>query len=150
MYGNWSRRDQMKGSQPSPTIGLHKVLSTRFRVVEVDEYRTSKVCNLCKRDLSSYIKKDRKKSYSRLCCTNCICPKDRSKRFVNRDLNAAANILLAGTSHDRPISLRRNRKRPLTYVISKDSPKQRCHTVNKPTVDAVGQSSSGSFVLFLP
>lgn len=32
IYGNWSRQEQMKGCQPSPTIGLRKTLSTRLKV----------------------------------------------------------------------------------------------------------------------
>ncbi len=59
--------------------------------------------NACSGELSSYRKKDGKLSYSRLCCTNCKGhPEDNSKRFVDRDLNAALNILLAGTSVERP------------------------------------------------
>ncbi len=61
-------------------------------------------------------------NHCRLCCENCAGRhKDRSKRFADRDLNAAANILLTGTSSDRPASLSRNRKRPL------DSAEVTCH-----------------------
>ena len=50
------------------------------------------------------------KSYSCLCCTNCSLDKNRLKRFVDRDLNAANNILLVGMSlPQRPEQMRRNK-----------------------------------------
>ena len=94
-YGNWSRHSQMKGCAPTPNIMLKRILSVRFKVVEVDEYRTSKMCNSCKGALKSYRKKNGRQSFSRLVCKSCG-GKGRmpSKRFVDRDLNAAMNILI--------------------------------------------------------
>lgn len=77
-----------------------KQLRKRFKVTIVDEYNTSKKCNTCMEDLSTYIKKNDKHSYRRLRCTNC-------NLFVNRDVNGAKNILLAGTSSERPSKLKR-------------------------------------------
>ena len=114
-YGDWSRADQMAGCIPSPTVGLRKSIHKRFNVTYVDKYRTSKTCNSCMGDLSSYITRGMKRSYSRLCCMSCGRSQNRSKRFINRDLNAAANILLIGVSPSRPEALRREmrrRKRP--------------------------------------
>jgi len=109
-YGNWSRRSQMRGCAPTPNVMLKRVLSARFRVVEVDEYRTSKTCNSCGGNLKSYRKRNGRQSHSRLVCESCggkgLTP---SKRFVDRDLNAAMNILLAGTSSVRPEYLSRKR-----------------------------------------
>lgn len=42
--GNWSRNTQMKGCTPTPNMGMKRLLSQRFRVVEVDEFKT---CNSC-------------------------------------------------------------------------------------------------------
>jgi transposase len=97
----------MKGCTPSPTVGLEKMLRRKFEVCKVDEYKTSKVCNRCKNELSTYKKRDGKNSYSRLCCHGCRSKNKLSKRFVDRDLKAAANILLAGTSSVRPLSMSR-------------------------------------------
>ncbi len=41
----------------------------------------------------------------------CRRYKNRSKRFADRDLNAAANILLIGTCKERPLAFGRTRKR---------------------------------------
>ena len=53
-YGDWSRKDQLQGCAPSPTVGLRKCVSRKFRVISVDEYRTSKTCNRCMGELSRY------------------------------------------------------------------------------------------------
>ena len=47
MFGNWSRKTQMRGYQPTPNAHLKNLLSKRFKVVEVDEFRTPKTCNSC-------------------------------------------------------------------------------------------------------
>jgi hypothetical protein len=59
------------GTGPGVTnwgVGVKKLLLKRFRVVEVDEYKTSVTCNICLERLSSYKKRDGKTS---LCCKNC-------------------------------------------------------------------------------
>lgn len=85
-----------------------ELVSKRFSISLVDEFRTSKTSQ----ELKRYRKKDGRLSYSRLYCT---CGSETSHklsmRFVDRDLNAAANILLAGTSPSRPAYLSQARKR---------------------------------------
>ena len=107
-YGNWSRNDQMPGCHPSPNKGIRTLLAKRFEIVEVDEFRTSVVCNTCTNRLERYRNRRGRLSHSRLCCTTCrpSLGKERKKRFVDRDINAATNILWAGMSHERPICLR--------------------------------------------
>ncbi len=110
--GDWSRKDQMKGCAPSLGVGMTKVLQKKFVVTEVDEFKTSKTCNLSFGEMSGYVKRDGRRSYSRLCCWNCAGRyKNRSKRFADRDLNTAANILLIGTCKERPLAFARSRKR---------------------------------------
>ena len=94
---------------------LKRILSVRFKVVEVDEYRTSKMCNSCGGALKSYRKQNGRQSYSRLVCESCGGKrKTLSKRFVDRDLNAAMNILMAGMSVVRPEHLSRKRSNKST------------------------------------
>lgn len=132
-YGNWSRREQLKGCDPSPVVGMKKLMSKRFRVVEVDEYKTSVTCNVCLERLSKYRKRDGKLSYSRLCCTNCGLEDKRSKRFVDRDYNAARNILWVGKSSEGPACLARSE---VTHG-------------NKPPVGAGGTSNDPTSILCL-
>ena len=107
-YGNWSGRNQLGGCKPSPTTAVRKLFEKKFCVVEVDEYKTSATCNLCQSRLCKYRKKNGKLSHARLCCTNCRLDDKRSKRFVDRDENAARNILWVGISPERPACLSRN------------------------------------------
>ncbi|KAG3247285.1 hypothetical protein PI124_g8024 [Phytophthora idaei] len=52
-YGDWSRRDGIKGHAPSPVKGLKEALRKRAMVVSMDEFRTSKICSQCHQSLSS-------------------------------------------------------------------------------------------------
>ena len=57
----------------------------------MDEYKTSQCCG--------YRQRDGKLSHSRLCCFNCAScglARERFKQFVDRDDNAARNILWIG------------------------------------------------------
>ena len=62
--------------------------------------------------------------------------KDRSKQLVDRDLNAAANILLVGTSDTRPSILCRGKKRTTSDESASD-----CNKMIKLSVDAERSSS---------
>ena len=74
-----------------------------FRLyIEVDEFKTSKLCNKCKSILENYQKKDGKPCYTRLVCLKCAL-KGKRKHFVDRDVNAAKNILEIGKSIRRPL-----------------------------------------------
>ena len=150
-YGNWSSSGhQIKGCLPTPNEGTRRLISKRFNVIEVDEYKTSKVCNLCKKELKRYKKRDGRLSYSRLYCTNCFNSNGggrengslkRSTRFVSRDVNAAANILLAGTSAVRPKELcRSNQQSECSTLSIPPAKKIKTHSVKRPV--GAGRSSS--------
>ncbi|KAG3019904.1 hypothetical protein PC123_g15843 [Phytophthora cactorum] len=46
-YGDWSRRDGIKGHAPSPVKGLKEALRKHAMVVSMDDFRTSKLCSQC-------------------------------------------------------------------------------------------------------
>lgn len=93
-YGNWSNSKQMKYIMPTKGIGLRKVISKKFNTVLVDEYKTSKICNKCHKELTN-LKKDNKKIHRILVCTDCISKSSESKKvtYINRDINGSKNIL---------------------------------------------------------
>lgn len=105
-YGDWSSATQQKGCDPGPNVGMRLLLRKRFPLKEVSEFKTSKVCNTCMAELTRYRKRGGRLSYSRLFCPTCSSKMGRPI-FVDRDANAAANILLAGTSPTRPCALSR-------------------------------------------
>ncbi len=108
--GDWSRKDQMNGCAPSLGMGWRKCC--KRSLTEVDEFNTSKTCNIHFGEMSGHVKRDGRRSYSRLSCWNCAGRyKNRSKRFADRYLNVAANVLLIGTCKQRPLVFARSRKR---------------------------------------
>ena len=88
--GNWSNNcsTQLKGSAPSLNRGLYKILSSRFRVLEVDEFRTSKLYN---RDTSQELVKFKIRGKPKHAL---LTPKGKPNGvIINRDNNACKNIL---------------------------------------------------------
>jgi hypothetical protein len=90
IYRDWSFSFQLKG-----TVGLRKLVSMGFEMTSLDEFRTSRALQLCLRELTRYRKKQERKAVQ-------VHAVDAKPRFVDRDKNAAANILLTGESHERP------------------------------------------------
>jgi hypothetical protein len=112
-YGNWSRRDGIKGHASSPVKGLRQALAKRAKVVILDEFKTSKLCSTCHRELSpvSYLvdpdMEKRRKRAGRVTprlqtgekkLTKCHAVlrcghEDCEAGHWNRDVNAAINIV---------------------------------------------------------
>jgi len=121
LYGNWSRTSQMKGIVPTPGIGLRNLLSTKFRLFIIDEYKTSKKCCHCHKDLEMVYKEiqagknhkknqkkkknknkkvqksGKKRIYRVLVCRKCPNLNGyEGIRYIQRDINGGKNILDRG------------------------------------------------------
>jgi 6-pyruvoyl-tetrahydropterin synthase len=96
-YGDWSRQTQMKHFMPTVGVGLRKVIAKRFQTVSINEFRTSKLCCRCSKELS-HLKVERggnqpkTKVYRCLVCEGCASFDSKKTVFVTRDLNSALNI----------------------------------------------------------
>jgi hypothetical protein len=82
----------MKGCISSPNIGIKKLLLSRFEIIDVNEYNTSKLYNKTLREMKNVnirIKKHVKHLHE------ILTPKEKTEKciFVNRDVNACKNIL---------------------------------------------------------
>lgn len=88
-HGDWSRETQMKGCIPSPTTGFKKLLSKNFKIIDVNEYNTSKLYNKTFGQLENVTKEGKK-------LHEVLTPKEKTKQYiyVNRDVNASKNILM--------------------------------------------------------
>jgi len=95
LHGDYSRTTQMKGTIPTPNIGLKKLLMSRFEILEINEFNTSKLYNKTMKEMVNITVK-RKKHSKQL--HEILTPKEETKCriFVNRDVNACKNILLLG------------------------------------------------------
>ena len=120
--GDWSKQDGMRGRPHAPIKKFKQALRKHARVVEIDEYNTSKMCSICgtKCERVSYQKVDENgrlvfkngvavmtPCYQVIRCTNNAC-----LTYWQRDNNSAANHLAILSSmvlrEDRPSALRRN------------------------------------------
>jgi len=95
LHGDYSRTSQMKGCIPTLNIGMKKLLLTRFDIVEVNEFNTSKLYNKTMKEMENVSVKRNKHKKS---LHEILIPKEETKChiFVNRDTNACKNILLLG------------------------------------------------------
>ena len=92
LYGDWSQRQQMRYFAPTPNKRIKRKLAERFRVYNLDEYRTSKLYwktslagnNLSYKDKTGKTRKIHAvKTFKNGNVTECI----------NRDRNACLNML---------------------------------------------------------
>ena len=95
LHGDYSRTTQMKGCISTPNIGMKKLLLSRFDIVEINEFNTSKLYNKTLKEMENVIVKRKKHKKS---LHEILTPKEETKCriFVNRDKNACKNILLLG------------------------------------------------------
>ena len=116
-YGNWSRTTQMRHFVPAKAVGMRRLISRHFQTFLVDEFRTSKLCCNCHKELSHVkIKHEagNKKLFRCLVCEECRCARYESPQrvFLTRDLNAALNIRRIAREwlarQTRPAAFRRN------------------------------------------
>jgi hypothetical protein len=110
LHGDYSRTTQMKGCIPTPNIGIKKLLMTRFEIVDVNEYNTSKLYNKTLKEMENVVVKRKKHKKS---LHEILTPKEEAKNriFVNRDVNACKNIFLLGkcylVNQTRPVEFTR-------------------------------------------
>ena len=110
LHGDYSRTTQMKGCIPTPNIGIKKLLMSRFEIVDVNEYNTSKLYNKTLKEMKNVVVKRKKHKKS---LHEILTPKEeaRNRIFVNRDVNACKNILLLGkcylVNQTRPVEFTR-------------------------------------------
>ena len=89
-FGDWSNpRDSIiRGHKRGPVLELKNELKKWCPVVDVDEFRTSKLCNKCHHDTSK-VKFNGEKINSVLRCNNNECG-----IIIDRDINGAKNIFM--------------------------------------------------------
>ncbi len=122
-YGDWSIGKQLRGFMPTKGIGLKRTLSKYFRIINIDEYNTSKMCHYCGKETEKFMKRKNPKPYKDneiivhglLRCKNVICNK-----YFERDFNGAFNI------RKICISYLKNKAKPtyLKRVKKKEKPKE--------------------------
>jgi hypothetical protein len=140
LHGDYSRTTQMKGTIPTPNIGLKKLLASRFEIVDVNEFNTSKLYNKTLKEMENVCVKVKKgkekckgKRNEKKHLHEILTPKEKTecRIFVNRDKNACKNILLLGkcylTNQTRPEEFTRKvikKEKELNKPAKKRQPKK--------------------------
>jgi len=96
MYGNWSQTKQQANYFPTPGVRYKRLLGRYFRILSIDEFRTSMLCYSCESETEKSISIKNPRPYkdnivqvhSLLHCKNVNCNK-----FWDRDVNGSLNIL---------------------------------------------------------
>ena len=127
-YGDWSRTTQMRHFVPTKGVGMRRLISRHFETVSINEFRTSKLCCNCAKELS-HVKieqeESKKKLFRCLVCEECERSESKKRVFVTRDLNSALNIRRLACDwicgQTRPLSFCRNAiGLPTTAAAEKD------------------------------
>jgi len=118
-HGNWGRDSQMKGCIPTPNIGIKKLLASRFDIIDVNEYNTSKLYNKTFTELVNVsVRRNKHKKHLHEILTLKGNPENRI--FVNRDKNACKNILYLAKYYlqyqDRPKEFKPDEKPKNTKI----------------------------------
>jgi hypothetical protein len=97
VFGDYSNNHKA-GNDPVPCKKIKKLLTrTNYKLYEIDEFNTSKICNKCGENNNKFLYKTHKSGKNEgkqyLCwglvrCTNVIC-----NQVHNRDTNACLNML---------------------------------------------------------
>ncbi len=91
-YGDAGFSHASKGTASGPTKTLRKMIAQRVgKVVDIDEYNTSKLCCACKTEMKGLrtVGSGDRGNYSVRQCANTEC----NRNVWNRDVNAAINII---------------------------------------------------------
>jgi len=98
--GNASFAPNGKGETSVPTKGIVKLLikyfksrGIEFRIVSINEYKTTKCCHMCGNDLDNILDSITSRVIRGL-KSCCHCGTETDPVLLNRDANAAINILL--------------------------------------------------------
>ena len=94
-YGNYSRNHMMKGCVPCPGIGLKRLMSKHFIIIEVDEYLTSRLhYQRLERMTNLQVRKGNHCHQIHKILT--LIEEPARRIYVNRDHNVCRNILNLG------------------------------------------------------
>ena len=100
-YGDAGFAHNGPGELSVPTSGLQKQCAKKYKVVPIDEFRTSQIHHWEDQRCA--------KVYQNGFCVRGLlwCNSTNVSKFVNRDVNAALNILRCYENTERPLLLRR-------------------------------------------
>ena len=108
IYGSWNITKQQKNFISTPCIGIKRLINKKFKILTLDEYRTSCICNRDNTRIKNMRDKlTNKKIHSVLILTE----KNTDIGCINRDFNAVLNfkklVDFYIINEDRPLIFKR-------------------------------------------
>jgi hypothetical protein len=92
IHGDWSQGKQMRSFMSTPNIGLKRKLAERFKVYNIDEFRTSKLHHKTEEECSNLKLKDKTGKYRELHAVLTSKMENGRLGCINRDRNACYNM----------------------------------------------------------
>jgi hypothetical protein len=91
IYGDWSIGFQLRNFKPTPMISLKRKIHTRFKVYNIDEYKTSKIHHVTHKESEKLELPDKYGKSRKIYAV--LTSKMEGKMFcINRDFNAINNF----------------------------------------------------------
>ena len=128
LYGSAKFNPNSRNELSAPTTFMSSSCARFFPIRFVDEFYTSKICARCDQLLSPVVTRDKEGQVREIRglrrCESNVCAQ---APFVNRDLNAALNILRCGLEAERPKCLARGTQHPKGNRWMMGKPESRRH-----------------------
>ena len=94
VYGDYDKRDTMKGCEPHISKRLRKLLiDYGYEIYKINEHNTSKICNKCCHELERFMNIKGKDEKDHLLWGLLRCTNENCKTIHNRDYNSSRNMI---------------------------------------------------------
>ena len=135
IIGDWSISKQMRNFISTPNLSIKRKLKERFRVFDIDEYRTSKLNYKTEEECENIYLPDKENKQRKKHSILTYQMENKRKGCINRDKNGCKNIQKIYECYietgERPYNYRRQTKNVLTserYQTSNSTMPKACST----------------------
>ena len=128
VIGNWSVKKSMRNYISTPNLGVKRKLKERFKVLNIDEFRTSCLYHKTEEKVENLYLPDHKKKLRKLHSVLTFKMENSRKGCINRDYNGCINI----------------RKLFNCYINSKSRPERYCRGFEIKTTNPCKKVSNSS------
>ena len=130
IHGNWSIKKQMRNFISTPNLGIKRKLKERFKVFNIDEFRTSCLYHKTEEKGENLYLPDHKNKLRKLHSVLTFKMENTRKGCINRDYNGCINI----------------RKLFNSYINNKPRPQRYCRGYEIKTANPCKKVSNGSLL----
>ena len=100
LYGNWGKSTNLRNNDPTPGVGLRRLIHKKIETVTVPEHYTSKTCPYCRTKTLEHAKLTQQQPHTEKFVSEkhhlLRCKNDCVSSWWHRDVAGSFNILLRG------------------------------------------------------